>query len=55
VVGLTAAAEVNAVGELVDRLGRGGIEAVVRPLVDEQASGEGCAIRWVGAQRPDHL
>jgi hypothetical protein len=55
VVGLTAAEEVNAVAELVDRLGRGGIDAVVRPLVDEQVSGEGCAIRWAGAQRTDHL
>jgi len=55
VVGLSAAAGANVVVDLVDRLGRGGIDAVVRPLVDEQASGEGCAVRWVGPQHTDHL
>jgi hypothetical protein len=53
-VGLTGAEGVNAVADLVDRLGRGGIDAVVRPLVDEKASGEGCAIRWVGTRHTDH-
>jgi hypothetical protein len=37
----------DAAADLVDRLARGGIDAVVRPLVDVPAAGGGCGVRWL--------